>query len=246
MIQGRRPGRQDVPPFITVTNENQFAGINRIGMSRRGFTPEADRYHPQRGAHPFPERPEFHERLRRGGAQSLAVTRTRPSGEVHPRIETRREQTVRREIAGASGRGAGRAIGEADSDGLSDPPRRFVDSELLLRRPECREKGGRFFFVRCVGGFRVSGAGLFPRRSGRVGGMRFDGFALRCETCTAGFRRYRLASQRPASVGGGVSSGIAPCRDGGCGGPETAFDAVRWSRNVRSRGSGSLPARGGR
>ena len=48
-------------------------------------------------------------------------------------------------------------------------------------------------------------AGLFPRRSGRVGGMRFDGFALRCETCTAGFRRYRLALQRPASVGGGVS-----------------------------------------
>ena len=29
------------------------------------------------------------------------------------------------------------------------------------------------------------------------------------------------------------------------GGPEPAFDAVRWSRNVRSRGSGSLPAFGG-
>lgn len=40
MIQGGALVGQDVPPFITVTNENQFAGINRIGMSRRGFTPE--------------------------------------------------------------------------------------------------------------------------------------------------------------------------------------------------------------
>ena len=39
MIQGGALVGQDVPPFITVTNENQFAGINRIGMSRRGFTP---------------------------------------------------------------------------------------------------------------------------------------------------------------------------------------------------------------
>ena len=119
---------------------------------------------------------------------------------------------------------------------MSDPPRRFVDSELLLRRPECREKGGRFFFVRCVGGFRVSGAGLFPRRSGRVGGMRFDGFALRCETCTAGFRRYRLASQRPASVGGGVSPDRAV--------PRWRLRAVRSRRSTLCGGVGTAD-RGG-
>ena len=32
---------QDVPPFIIVRNDTmRFAGINKIGLSRRGFTPE--------------------------------------------------------------------------------------------------------------------------------------------------------------------------------------------------------------
>jgi len=39
MIQGGALIGQDVPPFVTVTHENTFAGINRIGLSRRGFDP---------------------------------------------------------------------------------------------------------------------------------------------------------------------------------------------------------------
>ena len=40
MIQGGALG-QDVPPFIIVRNDTmRFAGINKIGLSRRGFTPE--------------------------------------------------------------------------------------------------------------------------------------------------------------------------------------------------------------
>jgi UDP-N-acetylglucosamine acyltransferase len=38
MIQGGALIGQDVPPYITVTYTNQFAGINRVGLSRRGFT----------------------------------------------------------------------------------------------------------------------------------------------------------------------------------------------------------------
>ncbi len=41
MIQGGTLLTQDVPPFVTVRNEStRFAGINKIGLSRRGFTPE--------------------------------------------------------------------------------------------------------------------------------------------------------------------------------------------------------------
>lgn len=40
MIQGMAGIAQDVPPFVMVNNENRFAGINRVGLSRRGFTPE--------------------------------------------------------------------------------------------------------------------------------------------------------------------------------------------------------------
>ena len=127
---------------------------------------------------------------------------------------------------------------------MSDPPRRFVDSELLLRRPECREKGGRFFFVRCVGGFRVSGRGF--SRGGAAGSgvcgltvlhcaaklVRQDSGATGRPATSCIRRRRRLSGSRRAAMA------VA-------GGPEPAFDAVRWSRNVRSRGSGSLPAFGG-
>lgn len=41
MIQGGALLGQDVPPFIIVRNDTmRFAGINKIGLSRRGFTPE--------------------------------------------------------------------------------------------------------------------------------------------------------------------------------------------------------------
>lgn len=41
MIQGGSLVGKDIPPFITVSNEPlRFAGVNRIGLSRRGFTPE--------------------------------------------------------------------------------------------------------------------------------------------------------------------------------------------------------------
>jgi UDP-N-acetylglucosamine acyltransferase len=41
MIQGGALVTQDVPPFIIATNgETHYAGINKVGLARRGFTPE--------------------------------------------------------------------------------------------------------------------------------------------------------------------------------------------------------------
>ncbi len=41
MMQGGTLLGQDLPPFVIVRNDTlRFAGINRIGLSRRGFTPE--------------------------------------------------------------------------------------------------------------------------------------------------------------------------------------------------------------
>ena len=41
MIQGGALLGQDVPPYVIVRNDTmRFAGINKVGLSRRGFTPE--------------------------------------------------------------------------------------------------------------------------------------------------------------------------------------------------------------
>ena len=41
MIQGGALLGKDVPPFVIVRNDTlRFAGVNRVGLSRRGFTPE--------------------------------------------------------------------------------------------------------------------------------------------------------------------------------------------------------------
>ena len=41
MIQGGALLGQDLPPFVIVRNDTlRFAGINKIGLSRRGFTQE--------------------------------------------------------------------------------------------------------------------------------------------------------------------------------------------------------------
>ncbi len=41
MIQGGAMVSQDIPPFIILRGDNcRYAGINKIGLSRRGFTPE--------------------------------------------------------------------------------------------------------------------------------------------------------------------------------------------------------------
>ena len=41
MLQGGTLVNQDIPPFVIVRNvSSRFAGINKIGLSRRGFTPE--------------------------------------------------------------------------------------------------------------------------------------------------------------------------------------------------------------
>ena len=41
MTQGGSLLSQDLPPFVIVRNDTlRFAGINKIGLSRRGFTPE--------------------------------------------------------------------------------------------------------------------------------------------------------------------------------------------------------------
>lgn len=32
--------RQDVPPFVTMRETGSFAGINKLGLQRRGFTAE--------------------------------------------------------------------------------------------------------------------------------------------------------------------------------------------------------------
>ena len=41
MIQGGALVGQDVPPYIILSNEGpRYAGVNKVGLSRRGFTPE--------------------------------------------------------------------------------------------------------------------------------------------------------------------------------------------------------------
>ena len=41
MLQGGTLLGQDLPPYVIVRNDTtRFAGINKIGLSRRGFTPE--------------------------------------------------------------------------------------------------------------------------------------------------------------------------------------------------------------
>ena len=41
MVQGGALLGQDVPPFVIVRNDTlRFAGINKIGLARRGFSPE--------------------------------------------------------------------------------------------------------------------------------------------------------------------------------------------------------------
>ncbi|MFI3263905.1 MAG: acyl-ACP--UDP-N-acetylglucosamine O-acyltransferase [Rikenellaceae bacterium] len=41
MIQGGALVTQDIPPFVVVRGDDvRYAGINKIGLSRRGFTPE--------------------------------------------------------------------------------------------------------------------------------------------------------------------------------------------------------------
>ena len=40
MIQGGSLVRQDVPPFVTMRETGTYAGINKIGLQRRGFTEE--------------------------------------------------------------------------------------------------------------------------------------------------------------------------------------------------------------
>ena len=40
MIQGGTLVRQDVPPFVTLRETGSYAGINKLGLQRRGFTAE--------------------------------------------------------------------------------------------------------------------------------------------------------------------------------------------------------------
>ena len=40
MIQGMSGVTKDIPPYITASNNEHYAGINKIGLSRRGFTQE--------------------------------------------------------------------------------------------------------------------------------------------------------------------------------------------------------------
>ena len=40
MIQGMSGVTKDIPPYITASNNEHYAGINKIGLSRRGFTHE--------------------------------------------------------------------------------------------------------------------------------------------------------------------------------------------------------------
>ena len=86
MIQGGALLGQDVPPFIIVRNDTmRFAGINKIGLSRRDS---------RRLPHPLPERTELHVGLRRGRKADPAKRRARRTGEIHPRIEARNHQTL--------------------------------------------------------------------------------------------------------------------------------------------------------
>ena len=84
---------QDVPPFIIVRNDTmRFAGINKIGLSRRGFTPE--RIAEIHDACRILFQSGLHVGLRRGRKADPAKRRARRTGEIHPRIEARNHQTL--------------------------------------------------------------------------------------------------------------------------------------------------------
>ncbi len=40
MIQGMSGVTKDIPPYITASRDDHYAGINKVGLSRRGFTHE--------------------------------------------------------------------------------------------------------------------------------------------------------------------------------------------------------------
>ncbi len=41
MVKGLSAVSQDVPPFVLLSGSNQVRGLNKVGMSRAGFSPEA-------------------------------------------------------------------------------------------------------------------------------------------------------------------------------------------------------------
>ena len=96
MVQGGALLSQDLPPYVIVRNDTlRFAGINRVGLSRRGFTPERIA--------------EIHEACRilfQSGLNYLngcneveqhgaAEPRARQPAAIHPRIEAGHHQTLR-------------------------------------------------------------------------------------------------------------------------------------------------------
>lgn len=95
MIQGGALLGQDAPPFVIVRNDTmRFAGINKIGLSRRGLHPRAHRRDPRCLPHPLPERPELHVGVRGGREAGTPKQGTRRAGEIHPRIEARHHQAL--------------------------------------------------------------------------------------------------------------------------------------------------------
>ena len=94
MVQGGALLGQDLPPYVIVRNDTlRFAGINKIGLARRGFSHE--RIAEIHDACPLPERPELPERLRRGRKAGSAKSRARYAPRIHPHLETRHHQTLR-------------------------------------------------------------------------------------------------------------------------------------------------------
>ena len=86
---------KDLPPYVIVRNDTlRFAGINKVGLSRRGFTPEAHRRDPRRLPHPLPERAELPGRLRGGGAADSPERRPRRTAAIHPRVAARNHQAL--------------------------------------------------------------------------------------------------------------------------------------------------------
>mgnify|MGYP001528523551 CR=1 FL=1 len=93
MVQGGALLGQDLPPYVIVRNDTlRFAGINKIGLARRGFSHERIA---EILPHPLPERPELPERLRRGRKAGSAKSRARYAPRIHPHLETRHHQTLR-------------------------------------------------------------------------------------------------------------------------------------------------------
>lgn len=96
MIQGGALVGKDIPPFITVSNNDpvRFACVNRVGLSRRGFTPETISQIHDACRILFQSGLNYLNGCEEVEKTDSAKSRTRPTHPVHPRIAARHYQAL--------------------------------------------------------------------------------------------------------------------------------------------------------